>query len=75
MIPRCTVTATLHDRPENGAELVALLASFVAPSRSEPGCNFYENWSTRADLDRHLELPYQKNRFGRHKAFLTEDAS
>ncbi len=89
MTPRCTLTATLHARPEKRAELVALLASFVEPSRSEPGCveyhfhvsaddpnlfYFYENWVTRADLDRHLELPYQKSWFGRHDEFLTRPA-
>ncbi|MGD0473124.1 MAG: putative quinol monooxygenase [Candidatus Velthaea sp.] len=89
MTPRCTLTATLHARPEKRAELVALLASFVEPSRSEPGCveyhfhvsaddpnvfYFYENWVTRADLNRHLELPYQKSWFGRHDEFLTRPA-
>ena len=87
--PRCTLTATLHARPEKRDELIKLLASFVEPSRGEPGCveyhfhvsaedpnvfYFYENWATRADLDRHLELPYQKEWFGRHKDFLTQDA-
>jgi quinol monooxygenase YgiN len=89
MIPSCTLTATLHARAEKRAELVKLLESFVEPSRSEPGCvdyhfhvsaddpnvfYFYENWVTRADLDRHLELPYQKEWFGRHTEFLTKDA-
>jgi quinol monooxygenase YgiN len=89
MKPRCTLTATLNGRPEKRAELVKLLESFVGPSRSEPGCidyhfhvssddpnvfYFYENWTTRADLNRHLEMPYQKEWFGRHKEFLTKDA-
>ena len=89
MIPRCTLTATLHARPEKRDELIKLLSSFVDRSRSEPGCidyhfhvgaddpnvfYFYENWMTRADLDRHLHLPYQKEWFGRHKEFLVGDA-
>lgn len=89
MTPRCTLTATLHARPEKRAELLRLLESFVEPSRSEPGCVdyhlhvsaddpnllfFYENWVTRADLDRHLELPYQKDWFGRQNELLTQDA-
>jgi quinol monooxygenase YgiN len=89
MTPRCTLTATLHARPEKREELVALLTSFVEPSRSEPGCveyhfhvsaddpnvfYFYENWVTRADLERHLELPYQKNWFARHDEFLAQAA-
>jgi quinol monooxygenase YgiN len=90
MKPRCTLTATLNARPDKRAELVTLLQSFVDRSRSEPGCidyhfhvsvddpnlfYFYENWTTRADLDRHLELPYQKEWFGRHAEFLTEPAA
>lgn len=87
--PRCTLTATLHGKPEKREELVALLSSFVDRSRSEPGCieyhfhvnpddpdnfYFYENWTTREDLDRHLQLPYQREWFGRHKEFLVKDA-
>jgi quinol monooxygenase YgiN len=89
MIPRCTLTATLNARPDKREELIKLLHSFVAPSRAEPGCidyhfhvsasnpnvfYFYENWMTRADLDRHLALPYQKEWFGRHDEFLSKDA-
>lgn len=89
MIPRCTLTATLHARPEKRDELLELLQSFVEPSRSEPGCIdyhlhvssddpnvlvFYENWVTRADLDRHLELPYQKKWAERQPEYLTEKA-
>ena len=36
--PRCTLTATLHARPEKRAELMKLLESFVPRSRTEPGC-------------------------------------
>jgi quinol monooxygenase YgiN len=89
MTPRCTLTATLNAKPEKRAELVKLLESFVGRSRAEPGCidyhfhvsaddpnvfYFYENWTTRADLDVHLQMPYQKERFGRHKEFLTRNA-
>jgi len=87
--PRCTLTATLNARPEKRAELIELLSSFVGRSRAEPGCvdyhfhvsdedpnvfYFYENWTTRADLDVHLNLPYQREWFVRHKDFLTKDA-
>jgi quinol monooxygenase YgiN len=87
--PACTLTATLHARPEKRDELIKLLASFVGRSRAEPGCveyhfhvsaddpnclYFYENWTTRADLDVHLKLDYQKAWFKRHAEFLTEDA-
>ena len=85
--PRCTLTATLHGRPEKRAELVKLLESFVLRSRAEPGCieyhfhvsdedpdnfYFYENWTDRAALDVHLNLPYQKEWFARHDEFLAK---
>ncbi len=88
MTPRCTLTATLRARPEKRAELMTLLQSFVPKSRAEPGCvdyhfhassddpnvfYFYENWTTRADLDRHLALPYQKEWFARHDEFLAAE--
>ncbi len=84
--PKCTLTATLHARPEKRAELITLLESFVPRSRAEPGCveyhfhvgdedpdvfYFYENWTTRAALDAHLNLPYQKEWFARHDEFLS----
>jgi quinol monooxygenase YgiN len=86
MRPRCTLTATLHARPEKRDELVELLESFVPRSRAEPGCIdyhfhvddedsnvflFYENWTDRAALNVHLNLPYQKEWFGRHDEFLS----
>jgi quinol monooxygenase YgiN len=88
MKPTCTLTATLHGKPEKRAELLELLQSFVEKSRSEPGCIdyhfhvsdydpnlffFYENWRTRADLDLHLSLPYQKSWFARHQEFLATE--
>ena len=41
MKPGCTLTATLHARPEKRAELLELLSSFVDRSRSEAGCIDY----------------------------------
>jgi quinol monooxygenase YgiN len=85
--PKCTLTATLHARPEKRAELIKLLESFMPRSRAEPGCveyhfhvsdedpnvfYFYENWTTRAALDVHLNLPYQKEWFARHDEFLAK---
>ena len=85
--PRCTLTAKLHVRPEKRAELIPLLESFVPRSRGEPGCieyhfhvsdddpnvfYFYENWTNRAALDVHLNLPYQKEWFAKHDEFLSK---
>jgi len=51
------------------------LLSLVKPTRSEPGCInydlhqaiddksvfiFYENWKSREDLDKHIEMPHLK---------------
>jgi quinol monooxygenase YgiN len=89
MKPTCTLTATLHVRPEKRAELLELLHSFIDRSRSEPGCIdyhfhvsdddpnlffFYENWQSRQDLDVHLGLPYQKEWRNRHEEFLSSGA-
>jgi quinol monooxygenase YgiN len=84
--PRCTLTATLHAHPEKRAELIKLLETFVPRSPAEPGCidyhfhvseedenvfYFYENWTSREALNVHLNLPYQKEWFGRHGEFLS----
>jgi quinol monooxygenase YgiN len=88
MTPTCTLTATLHGKPEKREALLKLLQSFVEPSRSEPGCvdyhfhisdadpnlfYFYENWTTREALEVHLNLPYQKEWFSRHGEFLAKE--
>ncbi len=67
-----TATATA----ETDAEIEALCLTHVRRSRDEPGCLlhsvhrdvenklrfvFLENWDTRADLDRHFELPESIN--------------
>lgn len=68
-----TVTAVIKARPGQEAELRALLHTLVAPTRQEPGCLnydlheaadqpgtflFHENWTSRAELDRHLAAPH-----------------
>ncbi|AQS88502.1 antibiotic biosynthesis monooxygenase [Neoasaia chiangmaiensis NBRC 101099] len=87
--PRCTLTATLHARPEKREELQALLETFIDKSRSEPGCleyhlqvssddplvfMFYENWVERGDLDRHMALDYQQAWFKRQPELLAKPA-
>jgi quinol monooxygenase YgiN len=69
----CTVIGRLRARPEKRDELLAILKGLVAPTRAEEGCVdyhlhvsdadpnlflFYENWRSRADLDRHLAMPH-----------------
>ena len=74
--PRCTLTATLHARPEKRAELIKLLESFVPRSRAEPGCieyhfhvsdedanvfYFYENWTDRRRSTSISTFPTRRN--------------
>ena len=63
------------------------LLSLVAPTRSESGCInydlhqaiddkslflFYENWVSKDDLDKHLEMPYLKAFMEKAEDILTE---
>jgi quinol monooxygenase YgiN len=73
--PGCTIIGTVVARPETREKLLKILSSFVAPTRSEPGCInydfhcdaedpntfvFYENFTSQAALDAHLAMPYLK---------------
>jgi quinol monooxygenase YgiN len=87
--PGCTLTATLHSKPEKRDELLALIATFIEKSRNEPGCleynlqisrddpnvfMFYENWVEREDLEAHMRLPYQQEWFKLQSDLLTKPA-
>jgi len=65
-----TVVATFEARPGKETELRNALIGLVAPTRKEAGCLnydlhvssehpgrflFHENWSSKADLDTHLQ--------------------
>ncbi len=71
--PDCTIIGTVVAKPEKREELLKILASIVAPTRTEPGCInydfhcdaedsntfvFYENFVNRQALDKHLAMPY-----------------
>jgi quinol monooxygenase YgiN len=73
MKPGCTIIGNVHGRPEKRDELLALLQSFIGPTRAEDGCieyqlhvnaedpnafMFYENWASRAVLEQHIAMPY-----------------
>ena len=75
-----TIIGTLVAKPETREELQMILAGFVEPTRTEEGCInydlhvdpddpctfvFYENWRSKADLDRHLAAPHLKPLFSR----------
>ncbi len=75
-------------KPERAAELRELLLSFVAPTRLEDGALeyhfhedtddpgtfvFYEVWRSKADLDRHLNLPHMKAFWDNRMDYLEQD--
>ncbi|MEC3919034.1 putative quinol monooxygenase [Nocardia sp. CDC160] len=77
-----------HPKPERAEELKDLLLSFVAPTRDEPGALeyhfhedaddpstfvFYEVWRSKADLDRHLELPHMREFWEHRMDYLERD--
>lgn len=85
MTPGCTIIGTVVAKPETRAELQAILAAQVAPTRAEAGCVnydfhadasepcvfvFYENWRTQQDLEEHLTKPHLKPLFDRQDELL-----
>lgn len=73
--PGCTIIGTVVAKPEKREELLNILRSFVAPTRTEPGCVnydfhhdagdpntfvFYENFTDEGALKNHLAMPYLK---------------
>ncbi|CAM3468077.1 antibiotic biosynthesis monooxygenase [Pseudomonas floridensis] len=77
-----------HTRPEKSAEFEALFSSYVAQSRSEPGCIeyhtlrdqhdpalfiFFEIWGSKADLDAHSAQPHMAAFFERRMDYLVRD--
>jgi quinol monooxygenase YgiN len=70
-----TVVATFQARPGKESELRNALVSLLAPTRKEIGCLnydlhqspeepakflFYENWTSKAALDAHLQSEHVK---------------
>lgn len=70
---KVTVIARCKAKPGKEAEVRKEILALVAPTRAEAGClNYdlhvstddpslfllYENWKSKADLDRHLATPY-----------------
>lgn len=68
-----TVIASFEARPGKENELRQALTGLVAPTRLETGCLnydlhilpenpakflFHENWTTKAALDAHLQMPH-----------------
>jgi quinol monooxygenase YgiN len=72
---KVTVVARIKAKPGMEEKVRQELMSLVTPTRSEPGCInydlhqspddtsvflFYENWVSKEDLDKHLDMPYLK---------------
>ena len=75
MTEQLTVVAHLRALDGRIEETKAFLLRLVAPTRTEAGCleywlhqdnddpaefTFYENWTNRAEWDKHMELPHLK---------------
>ena len=88
--PGCTIVGTVVAKPEKRQELLKILASFVAPTRTEPGCInydfhcdtedpntfvFYENFASREALDKHLAMPYLQPLLDRSDELLAKPVS
>lgn len=81
MNEQLTVVAHLRALNGQIEETKAVLTGLIAPTRAEPGCleywlhqdnddpeefMFYENWTSRAAWDKHMELPHLLE-FARHR--------
>lgn len=75
MAKQLTVVAHLRALNGQIAETRAFLTGLIEPTRKEPGCieywlhqddddpaefTFYENWTNRAEWDKHMEMPHLK---------------
>ncbi len=84
---KVTVVATFKAKSGQEEALRSAIEAVVAPTRSEPGCiNYdlhqftedpgvfmlYENWISKKDLDKHLEMPYLKDLLGKADELLSE---
>jgi quinol monooxygenase YgiN len=73
---KVTVVARIKAKPGLESRVGAALEALVQPTRKEPGCInydlhqssddkslflFYENWKSKGDLDKHLEMPYLRD--------------
>jgi quinol monooxygenase YgiN len=82
-----TVVAEFHARPGKQDELRRELLALVEPTRGERGCVqydvheeqgnpghflFYENWTSRAELDAHAASPHLERLFGMADSLVTE---
>ena len=82
-----TVVAQIKARPGKESQVRQELLSLVAPSRKDAGCLnydlhqaldnpalflFHENWTSKADLDQHLQKPDLHAVLGREGQLVAE---
>jgi quinol monooxygenase YgiN len=73
---KLTVVARIKAKPGLEQQVREALMGLVGPTRNEPGCinydlhqslddktlfMFYENWTSKKDLDEHLNMPYLRD--------------
>lgn len=86
--PLLTVVAELIAKPGKEDALRQALLACIEPTRAETGCVqydlhestdtpghfvFYENWTSRAALDEHLQTPHLKNLGAQSPELLAQD--
>jgi quinol monooxygenase YgiN len=84
---KLTVVARIKAKPGTEKKVKDALMALVGPTRAEAGCInydlhqalddktlflFYENWTSKKDLDEHLAMPYLKDFLGRADDLLAE---
>lgn len=82
-----TVLARFKAKPGLEQQVAEAVTALVEPTRKEPGCiNYdlhqssddktlfmlYENWTSKKDLDEHLEMPYLKAFLGKADDILAQ---
>ena len=83
-----TLIAHLHARPAMREDLLKVLHSFVTPTREEADCIayhlhadaddpnhfvFYEVWTSRESLEKHLAMPHLSSFWERRLDYLETD--
>jgi quinol monooxygenase YgiN len=82
-----TVIATIKAKPGLEQQVRESVMALVGPTRKEPGCiNYdlhqslddktlfmlYENWTSKKDLDEHLNMPYLRDFLAKATDILAE---
>jgi quinol monooxygenase YgiN len=84
---KVTVVARIRAKKGMEEKVKQELLALVGPTRSEKGCinydlhqsienkslfMFYENWVSKSDLDKHLEMPHMKSHMEKAGEILAE---